>query len=378
MRFRSSKRIVISVCAIAAVIGMAWGGHELPVYPSFYPHQIELSTVAPEQAAPALREGKMQAYVGAGLRLDSTPPAEISVVESLGTLVVVRTNPSSARAADEASSCALVGSVMRALAGQNDFIPHPYPVTPFHGDYLNHVDLVAAAEARFANDAAPAGDLKIKASGSLIQSHPAWSASETDWDVEVTEVDADALTSSAMFAVNGWLAPPWVRAGWFHAERLLSDAVNDVGRRQRVETDRARLENGDFAGLVDRVNLERELVAALTASCRKVVAGYTVRREYVNVEFSAGIENIGYDAIAGLHSPIFVRTVKLKDFPWNGWLALGTAATPAAAWNPIGGMTDPFGRMIGFAVGDPALLPSPYESGWMLNRIADLPPSAGR
>jgi hypothetical protein len=25
-------------------------------------------------------------------------------------------------------------------------------------------------------------------------------------------------------------------------------------------------------------------------------------------------------------------------------------------------------------VGDPALLPSPYESGWMLNRIADLPP----
>ena len=40
-------------------------------------------------------------------------------------------------------------------------------------------------------------------------------------------------------------------------------------------------------------------------------------------------------------------------------------------------MTDPFGRLMGFAVGDPALLPSPYEAGWMLNRIADLPPEPG-
>ena len=83
-------------------------------------------------------------------------------------------------------------------------------------------------------------------------------------------------------------------------------------------------------------------------------------------------------SIAGLHSPIFIRTVKLKDFPWNGWLTLGTGAAPAAAWNPIGGLTDPFGRLLGFTAGDPALLPSPYETGWMLNRIADLPSNAGR
>jgi hypothetical protein len=102
-----------------------------------------------------------------------------------------------------------------------------------------------------------------------------------------------------------------------------------------------------------------------------------VKREYVNVEYSAGIENIGYDAIDGLHSPIFIRTVKLKDFPWNGWLALGIGTEPAAAWNPIGGMTDPFGRLMGFTVGDPALIPSPYDAGWMLNRIADVKSSAG-
>jgi hypothetical protein len=33
---------------------------------------------------------------------------------------------------------------------------------------------------------------------------------------------------------------------------------------------------------------------------------------------------------------------------------------------------------MGSAVSDPALLPSPYEAGWMLNRISDLPSNPGR
>ena len=87
-----------------------------------------------------------------------------------------------------------------------------------------------------------------------------------------------------------------------------------------------------------------------------------MKREYFNAEFSAGIENIGYDSLAGLNAGIFLRTVKLKDFPWNGWLALGIDARPAAAWNPIAGFTDPFGRLMWSALGDPALLPAPYGS----------------
>ena len=70
---------------------------------------------------------------------------------------------------------------------------------------------------------------------------------------------------------------------------------------------------------------------------------------------------------------MFIRTVKLKDFPWNGWLRLGINARPTAAWNPIAGMTDPISGLMWSAMADPALLPSPYDAGWMLNRIADLP-----
>jgi hypothetical protein len=389
-------------CAAAAVVTVAWSGHELPVYPSYYPHEIEIKALAPAQAPEALRAGTVQAYVGAPLHFSGTPPAEVRALESLGSFVVVRANPYSPRTADETAACAAVKAAVRALAEQSDFIAHPYPVTPFHGDYLHHADLAAAAQARFSTGDADARDLKIKGSGSLARIHPDWSAPaalaseasgqrgdpkvrapdtrpqpgssarDTDWDLEVIEVDAGGLVAAQMLSVNGWLAPPWVRTGWFHAERLLADAISDADQRRRIESARTRLEAGAFGGLVERINLERNLVTALTGSCWKIVAGYTVKREYVNVDYSAGIENIGYDSIAGLASPIFIRTVKLKDFPWNGWLTLGTGGAPAAAWNPIGGMNDPFGRLMGFAVGDPALLPSPYESGWMLNRIADV------
>jgi len=366
--------VIVIVLGAIAIAGVARSGHELPIYPSFYPHEIDIRALAPDQAADQLRQGKIQAYVGRDLSFPGTPPAEIGAIESLGSFVVVRVNPDSAHAKNDASACGVTKAMVRALAGDRDFVLHPYPVTPFHGDYLHHADLAAAAKTRFAaGDALPAGDLKIRASGALAQRHPTWSAHDSEWDAEVTEVDAAGIVASALRAVNGWLAPPWVRTGWFHAERLLADAVSGDDQKQRVESDLQRLERYDFSGLVERINLERDLVTALTGSCRKIVAGYTVKREYVNVEFSLGIENIGYDSIGGLNSPMFIRTVKLKDFPWNGWLALGMPAGAAAAWNPIGGMTDPFGHLMGSAVSDPALLPSPYEAGWMLNRISDLP-----
>jgi hypothetical protein len=370
------KRIGALVLLAAAAATVAWGGHELPVYPSYYPHEIEIRTLAPERAADALRDGKIQAYVGSGLRLAGAPPADLRAIESLGAFVTVRVNPDSALAQDEASACAAVRAVVGQLAQRQDgFIFHPYPVTPLHGDYLHHADLADAAQARFSGGAATLGGIRVKAGGDLRD--PAWSASGTDWDVEVAETGAAEIVAAATLAVNGWFAPPWLRTGWFHAERLLADAVGDPAHRQRVASDLQRLKAGDFGTLVERINLERDLVSALTGGCRKLVAGYTVKREYVNVEYSAGIENIGYDAIEGLHSPIFIRTVKLKDFPWNGWLSLGTAAAPAAAWNPIGGMSDPFGRLIGFTVGDSALLPSPYEAGWMINRISDVQSNPG-
>src|SRR2546422_10569572 len=82
--------------------------------------------------------------------------------------------------------------------------------------------------------------------------------------------------------------------------------------------------------------------------------------------------------------PIFVRTVKLKDFPWNGWLRVAVPGRPRAAWNPVAGFGDAAGRMVWSAVGDPALLLDPDSGRFIANRarpqsvseVADAPADA--
>jgi len=366
------KAAFVIVAGAAALVTVAHGGHELPVYPSYYPHEIEIRTLSPDRADNELRKGEIQAYVGEGLSLAGAPAEQIRAIESLGSFIVAHINPASPLLNSGISACDIVSAVVREITPENGFILHPYPVTPFHGDYLYYSDLAAAAKARFSQTKTDVRLPKIKASGSFAQHYPAVTR-DTDWDVEISEVDAANTMAADMLSVNGRLGPPWVRTGWFNGERLLGDSLSDPALKAAAETTVRRLQTGDFNGLAERINLERDLVTLLTSGCRALMVGYTVKREYVNVEFSAGIENIGYDAITGLASPMFVRTVKLKDFPWNGWLTLGIGDRPGSAWNPVGGMTDAFGRLMRFAVTDPALLPSPYETGWMLNRIADLP-----
>jgi hypothetical protein len=374
-------RAVILAAAALLIASVARSGHEQPVYPSYYPHEIEIAALAPQRASELMRAGKLHAYVGRAPAFAAEPADTIGSVESLGSFVVIRLNPDSPLARDERSACDAAGAIVRDMAvrtGGSGFIVHPYPVTTFHGDYLHHADLAQAAIARFAGGAvaSPSGGhgLKVRSQGALAQNliRPEWRTEGADWDAAIAEIGARDLVTSATVAMNGWLGPSWTRRGWFHAHRLLADSITGLERRQRVDADLARLQAGEMESAVARINLERDLVGLLTAGCRSLVAGYTVQREYFNVGFSSGIENIGFDALEGLHSPIFLRTVKLKDFPWNGWLQLGIGQPPAAAWNPIGGFSDDFGRLMWFALGDAALIPSPYEAAWMLNRISEV------
>ncbi len=373
-----SALLVLAVLLVT--LGVVRGGHELPVYPSYYPHEIAIETMPPERAADLLRDAKLQAYLGAEPRFPGAVPASIRAVESLGSFVTVRINPGTF-AQDGGSACAVVEAIVRDMAGKDGFVFHPYPVTPWHGDYLYHVDLAEAEKRRLlvAPAASPPRNLMVRADGTLASLvRPEWRAQGPHWDAAVEEVGAAELVAASTISINGWLGPAWVRTGWFHAERILADATDDAEVRHRTEAISQRLETGDYRDTVERVNLERDLVAALSGGCRKRVAGYTVKHQYFSAEFTNGIENIGFDSIEGLNSPIFIRTVKLKDFPWNGWLMLGMDAQPDAAWNPIAGFNDAFGRLLWSAIGDPALFSAPYDSSWMLNRIADVQSNSSR
>ena len=371
-------KVFIMLLMTWAVITAARSGHEMPVYPSYYPHEIEIATMSPDQAAGLLRDGKIQAFVGSELRLGNAPPEPVRAIESLGSFVIVHVNPASPLAKDEQSRCALTRAVMNAISPQGgDLVVHPYPVTPLHGDFLHHLDMAEAAKSKLLDAAASlppfTAALRVQASDELANSllPRALIVAGAEWDAEVASVSSANLVRSTRTEMNGWSGPPWIRTGWFQAYLLLRGALDDSGR-QRSEELLSRLRPGVYETTVERINLERELVAELTAGCRALVAGYTVKREYFNAEFSAGIENIGFDALDGFNSPIFIRTVKLKDFPWNGWLALGIGERPSAAWNPIAGFSDEFGRLMCSAIADPAMLPSPYDSEWMFNRVSDV------
>ncbi|HZP68853.1 MAG TPA: hypothetical protein VFB29_02815 [Pseudolabrys sp.] len=366
------SRCTWAILAMAiVVVTPARSGHESPVYPSFYPHEIELAAMTPDRAAGLLLSGKIQAYVGNAPRFAAAPPGHIGSIESLGSFVIVRVNPASPKAGDEQAACAVADAVVRGLAARHaGLVAHPFPVTPFNGDYLDYVDLAEAAKTRVLGSGG--GPAKSDAQPKL-RTGP----QDPDWDAEITEVRAADLVAGAGFAVNAWSGPAWLRTGWFQAYLLLGQLAGDDVRR-KVEPQLRRLESAAYDNAVERINLQRALVSSLAANCRVRIAGYTVRREYFSSASTGGIENISYDPVTGFNAPMFVRTVKLKDFPWNGWLALGIDAVPAAAWNPIAGFNDDFGRMLWSAAGDPGLIPSPYDPAWMFNRISDVQSSKGR
>ena len=93
-----------------------------------------------------------------------------------------------------------------------------------------------------------------------------------------------------------------------------------------------------------------------------LVVGYALKEEFFNEAYPEPASKTSpTTALNGLNSPIFVRTVKLKDYPWNGKLHLGVRERAHAAWNPVGGFTDVMGRLIWSAVGDPAMIAFPVQ-----------------
>jgi hypothetical protein len=364
--------IHILVVVLVGVCSSGEAGHELPYYPSFYPQEIRIETVDPHAAAARLAKAAIHVYIGDTPVFGETIPDSVHAVQSLGSYLVLTFNPQSERTKNKAQRCAFAQTIATRLRqSQKDVLFHPYPVTPYHRDYLYHFDRIESAKKDY-----QAGDphlssvsFKVRTKGKFAEQLVQNTGSEAEWDALVEEIDVNHLIVGHSLHINGWFGPPWLKEGWFHAYLLLASWITEDSRKESVYALYQRLTTGTYQGLTERLNLERQLVSLLTQGCARVVLGYTVRREYLNAEYSAGIENTAIDSHTGLHTPLFLRTVKLKDFPWNGWLRVGLATKPAAAWNPIGGFTDAAGRLLWFAVGDPAFLPAPTNSSWLPNRI---------
>jgi len=363
------RGLVLLVC-VAACSAAAEAGHEIPYYPSFYPQEIRVEFAEPSAALRLFEKNAIHAYVGPLAAPKAT--AHLAWVESLRAFVVLTFNPARAAFADPRERCAAAARLAPALAtAKGEYVFHPYPVTPYHGDYLHHADLVGAAKARaaLAGAAGPALRLRVRTGLAAVPADPAWRPADGEWDATLEEVDLRGLVQEATTRLNGWIGPPWLKEGWFQAHALYARGVSDAASAGAIEETFTRRVHGGYASDVERLNLERRLVSLLTRGCERVAIGYALRREAVNDDYSEGVENVGYDDQKGLDSAVFLRTVKLKDFPWNGWLRIATASRPAAAWNPIGGFGDATGGLVWSALADAGVLPAPYGGGWVPNRV---------
>jgi hypothetical protein len=365
------RKAALSAALFFAIAPAVDAGHEVPYYPSFYPQEIRIEPLDPEAAAREFvsKTDPLHAYLGAAPRFAGQTPDHLKSVQSLKSLITVTVNPRSQRMRNRDARCQAIGQAAASLAKHPDIVAHPFPVTPYHADYLGYVDLISPAEPAAAapRDAVP---LTFRAGDA---GHPALLPAEvrvhaTEWDIGLDEVSTEELTRTAGIGFNNWPAPPWAKEGWFQAYHLLRPSIDDANARERADALYDRRTHGEFRDQTERVNLERDLLAALRSGCERAVVGYRLRRDFYSDDFSNGIENIFVDSQSGFNSPIFVRVVKLKDFPWNGWLRLGIAARPQAAWNPVAGFTDAPGRLIWATTGDNAFLPIPHNSHWTPNR----------
>jgi len=363
-----------------AALGAARAGHESPFYPSFYPQEIRIEALDPGAARAGWNKARVHIYVGGDPFSGSPPPADAGTVQRFHSFLVLTFDGASSRSGSASGGkqnrCAVASQIVGAFAPDiADFVPHPYPVTPYHADYLQHFDLAQQARARFAargSEGAATGTFRIRARGPLAQSVlPArWKARTSEWDATLEEIDLNQLGTVNRAPSGGWSGAPWVKQGWYQAHLLFAGHPQDGAVRKAADTAGQRLLNGEYREPAERINLERTLVSTLVADCGRMVVGYRLKREHFNSEYSNGVENLAFDSHSGFDSPVFARTVKLKDFMWNGWLRLGMATKSSAAWNPVGGMNDGFGRMLWLAAGDPALLPAPHGAHWIANRVS--------
>src|SRR2546428_7047749 len=120
----------VCILTLLAVPTRVRAGHELPYYPSFYPHEIRLEAADAADLGDALRAGRIHASPGAN-PFGGALPADTATVASWGGYVVLTFCRDVIRSTAPAARCALAHQIPRPI----DRAParvgvYPYPVTP--------------------------------------------------------------------------------------------------------------------------------------------------------------------------------------------------------------------------------------------------------
>src|SRR5262249_6584086 len=222
-RLEVARALVPLLVFLAALVSRADAGHEIPYYPSFYPQEVTLTVAEPGAALRLLAKNALHASIGPLAAPKGA--AELAWVESLRAFVVLTFNPASRAFSDARERCAAAARLAPALAAsKSEYVAYPYPVTPWHDDYAHHADLVEAAKTRVAT----AGAIPRRRFPRSVPGRtpgPAGRPAGAEWDATLEEVPLDGLLRQEATRLDGWMGPPWLKHGWFHAHALSARAV---------------------------------------------------------------------------------------------------------------------------------------------------------
>src|SRR5215470_849838 len=83
---------VVTLATALCTGPMAFAGHEVPYYPSFYPQEIRIEPLEPQAAAREFLNTRdpLHAYIGAAAQFSGAPPASLKSVVSLASFITAR------------------------------------------------------------------------------------------------------------------------------------------------------------------------------------------------------------------------------------------------------------------------------------------------
>src|SRR5262249_55897571 len=195
---------------------------------------------------------------------------DMSTVESLGGFLVVTLNPAAPGLDSAERRCERARRIAGLLVPGPGWVAHPYPITPYHADYLQHADQAAAIKIPAATNETP----RLRARGAVAERAAGkLRVADGAWDATVEEVALDDLLAPHRGGLNGSLGPPWVKQGWYHAWLLHNGSVADPAARQIAAESYRRLISAAYDGPTEQVALERRLVRALAGGRERGGAG---------------------------------------------------------------------------------------------------------
>jgi hypothetical protein len=89
-----------------------------------------------------------------------------------------------------------------------------------------------------------------------------------------------------------------------------------------------------------------------------------------NDDYDVGLHNMAWSPLVGFLEPsAFFRTVKIKLFPWNGWLLVGSPSVDKCRFNPFLVPGDATCYGLWSVLSDPAFVLNPYNLTFEPNRV---------